>query len=249
MKTLKQFFFFSWNSNDLEEKTFQKLKHAFTIASILIHFDFDKKIWIETNASNYVMTNILFQKSLDDQLHLVAFMSKKISSTKCNYEIYDKELLIVVKTFKKWRSKCVDIFVKNFVKILTNHKNLKHFMIFKQLNKKQVKWIEFLFKFNFKIIYKSKSLNIKSNNLIRRSKNLLENVVDERKQYNHITLLKKKQLDSKVRNAIKFVSMLMNEFLKNVASLIVMIYDLSEKKLLENEKSMQNHFKLLLKRY
>ena len=116
-KTLKQFFFFSWDSNDLEKKTFQELKHAFTIASILIHFDLDKKIWIETNASNYVMTNILSQKNLDDQLHLVAFMSKKMSSTKCNYEIYDKEFLIVIKVFEKWRSKCVNTSMKNFVKI------------------------------------------------------------------------------------------------------------------------------------
>ena len=52
-----------------------------------------------------------------------------------------------------------------------------------------------------------------------------------------------------MRNAIKLVFILMNEILKNFVNLIVMIYDLNEKKLLENDKSMQNHSRLLLRKY
>ena len=90
---------FSWASNDLEAKTFQQLKNVFIKKSILRHFDFDKKIWIETNAFDYVIVVLLFQKNKNDILHSIVYMFKQISLAKCNYEIYDKELLIIVKIF------------------------------------------------------------------------------------------------------------------------------------------------------
>ena len=53
---------FSWNFDDFEENAFQILKLIFIIVFILIHFDFDKKTWIEIDVSNYVVTTILSQK-------------------------------------------------------------------------------------------------------------------------------------------------------------------------------------------
>ena len=81
-------------------------------------------------------------------------MFKKMSFVECNYEIYDKKFLTIVKIFEKWKFECVEISMKNSIRILIDHKNLKHFMFFKQFNRWQVKWIEFLTKFNFQIIYK-----------------------------------------------------------------------------------------------
>jgi hypothetical protein len=39
----------------------------------------------------------------DGKLHPVVFYSKKMSSAKMNYDIYDKEFLAVVTAFQKWR--------------------------------------------------------------------------------------------------------------------------------------------------
>ena len=159
---------FSWNSDDFEKNAFQILKLTFIIVFILIHFDFDKKTWIEIDVSNYVVIAILSQKKKNDQLHFVAFMSKKMSLAKCNYEIYDKKLLIIIKTFEEWKSKCVDTSMKNSIRILINHKNFEHFITIKQLNRRQARWVEFLSKFNFQIIYRFDVQNIKFNNLTRR---------------------------------------------------------------------------------
>ena len=79
---------------------------------------------------------------------------------------------------------------------------MKHFMIFKQLNKKRARWAKFFSKFNFKIIYRSKKQKQKLDNFFRRSKNLSMNASDERKQYNHFTLFKNKCLNSKIRKII-----------------------------------------------
>ena len=53
------------------------LKSAFTTAPILRHFDHDREIIGETDASDYVSAGILSQYDDDGILHPVAFFSKK----------------------------------------------------------------------------------------------------------------------------------------------------------------------------
>ena len=45
------------------------------------------------------------------------FYSKNMSSAECNYEIYDKKLLIIIQAFKHWWSelKLIDISIKMFI--------------------------------------------------------------------------------------------------------------------------------------
>ena len=44
---------------------------------------------------------VLSQKDNVDLLRPVAFMSKKMSPQECNYEIYDKELLAIIRAFEE----------------------------------------------------------------------------------------------------------------------------------------------------
>jgi len=48
-----------------------------------------------------------------------------MSSTERNYKIYDKELLVIVKTLDKWRQYLLDA-VEKF-KVWIDHENLKYF--------------------------------------------------------------------------------------------------------------------------
>ena len=91
---------FAW---DVEcESAFQQLKHKFISAPILIHFDTKKEIIMETDASDYVSAGIISQYDDNGVLHLVAYFSKKHSPTVCNYEIYNKELMAIIKCFEEW---------------------------------------------------------------------------------------------------------------------------------------------------
>ena len=101
IKTSEKKFVFSWNSNDLEKKAFLTLKIAFIIASILQHFDLDKKIWIKFDAFDWMIIAVLFQKNSNDVLRSITFMLQKMLSTECNYEIYDKKLLVIIRAFEK----------------------------------------------------------------------------------------------------------------------------------------------------
>jgi len=38
----------------------------------------------------------------DGTLKAVAFISQKMSLAECNYEIFDKELMAIIKAFEEW---------------------------------------------------------------------------------------------------------------------------------------------------
>ena len=56
---------------------------------------------METDASDYVSAGALSRCSDDGLLHPVAFFSKKHSPAECNYEIYDKELMAIIRSFEE----------------------------------------------------------------------------------------------------------------------------------------------------
>ena len=89
---------FHWDKD--QQLAFEELKRRFTTAPILAHFDFDCDGIVETDASDYFSAGILSQYGEDGILHPVAFFSTKHSPAECNYEIYDKELMAIVRAFE-----------------------------------------------------------------------------------------------------------------------------------------------------
>ena len=53
------------------------------------------------NMSNYTTKEILLQKELDEELYLIAYYLSSMSSIERNYIIYNKELLAIIRYFKK----------------------------------------------------------------------------------------------------------------------------------------------------
>src|SRR5215213_4483262 len=83
------------------EQAFQQLKTAFISAPILAKFDPDVSVLVEADASDYVSAGVLSQRDSNNVLHPMTFFFKKHSSAECNYEIYDKELLTIVRCFEE----------------------------------------------------------------------------------------------------------------------------------------------------
>jgi len=106
--------------SDLCQAAFERLKEAFTTAPILIHFDFDKEIVVETDASDIASAGILSQPGSDGLLHPIAFFSKKHTPAECNYDIYDQDLMAVVWAFEAWRA----YLVGRPVTVRSDHQNL-----------------------------------------------------------------------------------------------------------------------------
>ena len=161
---------FEWSS--FYAKIFQLLKRTVTTTSILRHFDRTRKIILKTNFFDHINIDVLSQYDDDEILYSMIFF-KNMLFVECNYKIYDKKLFIIIRCLKHWRFKLK--FIELFIEIFINHKFLKHFMIIKKLIKRQVKWIEKLFEYNFKIYYQSNVKNVKTNILIQKFDDILFN--------------------------------------------------------------------------
>ncbi len=156
---------FEWT--EICQTIFEKLKQQMMTVLVLKHFNLIREAILKMNFLNYVNDEVLSQYDDKNILYSVIFYSKNMISAECNYKIYDKELLTIIWCLKHWclELKCTDILIKIFI----NHLNLKYFMIIKKLIRRQTKWAEKLFKYNFKIIYQSEKQNLKADALIRMS--------------------------------------------------------------------------------
>ena len=64
---------------------------------VLAALDLDKKMRMEVDASDYTMDEVLSMECKDGLWRLVAFLSKSLNETERNYEIYDKEILAIIR--------------------------------------------------------------------------------------------------------------------------------------------------------
>jgi hypothetical protein len=79
-----------------QQVTFKDLKKVFTSDCIVHHFDYNREIVIETDALDYVSTDILSQYDDEGILHPVTFYSKKYRPVECNYKIYTRDIQLFV---------------------------------------------------------------------------------------------------------------------------------------------------------
>ena len=88
-----------WRWGSQKQQAFKRLRDACLQQLILQMFNSKKAIRIETNASNLIIDACLNQGHEGKQ-HFVAYFSRKLSSTKQNYDIHDKELLAIIISLK-----------------------------------------------------------------------------------------------------------------------------------------------------
>ena len=81
---------------------------------------------IEVDTLDYTMREVLSIEYSDRQWRMVVYFSKSLNKTKRNYEIHDKEMLVVIRSLKNWRYLLEDVKFK--FEVWTDHKNLEYFM-------------------------------------------------------------------------------------------------------------------------
>ena len=84
--------------------------------------DHTKPFQIESNASKYATGAVLTQLDSNGDRHPVAYNSKTFSPTERNYEIYDRELLAMIRAMEEWQH-----YIQgsgHTTTILSDHKNL-----------------------------------------------------------------------------------------------------------------------------
>ncbi len=86
------------------QKMFKKLKKAFIKTSILLHFDFKRKIRLKIDVFNFTISKILFQLIEEiNQWHFIAFFFGKIFAAKQNYEIEKDKIFAMIESCRVFR--------------------------------------------------------------------------------------------------------------------------------------------------
>ncbi|GLB41126.1 putative retrotransposable element tf2 155 kda protein type 1-like [Lyophyllum shimeji] len=137
-----------WTWGSAQQDAFDALKRAITSQSVLIFPDDDRPFRVEADSSDFAMGVVLSQQSPEDEKwHLVAFYSKSLNAVERNYEIYDKEMLAIIRALEEWRHFLEGAWHK--VEIYMDHKNLEYFLTAKKLNRRQARWSLYLANFDF----------------------------------------------------------------------------------------------------
>ena len=92
-----------WEWGEKEQQAFDELRRKLTTTPVMVHFDPGAPIKLETDASKYVCSGILTQQCEDGKWRPVAYRSKTMQDAECNYDIHDKELLAIIRTFTEWK--------------------------------------------------------------------------------------------------------------------------------------------------
>lgn len=151
------------------QASFNGLKDKFTSGPILASFDSERTTLVETDSSGYNTGGVLSQWDEEGVLRPCAYFSKQNAPAECNYEIYDKELLAVVRCLETWDAELRS--VKSF-QVITDHKNLEYFFTPRKLTERHVRWSLFLSRFNFQFRYRKGEENMRADALSRREQDM-----------------------------------------------------------------------------
>jgi len=68
---------------------------------VLVVPDLDKEMRVETNVSKYATEGVLLIKCKNNKWRPMAFISKSLNKAKRNYEIYNQEMLAIIRCLEK----------------------------------------------------------------------------------------------------------------------------------------------------
>ena len=115
------------------QKAFDTLKIKFTQEPVLMIPDHSKPFQIESDASKVATGAVLTQLDSNGDRHPCAFISKTFSPAERNYEIYDRELLGIIRALEEWRH-----YIQgsgHTTVVYSDHKNLTYFRTAQKLNR------------------------------------------------------------------------------------------------------------------
>ena len=152
---------FVWNEKC--QLAFDTLKRKFTEEPVLMMPYQSKPFQIECEASKYATRAVLTQLDSNRDRHPCAYIPKTLSPAERNYEIYDRELLAVIRALEEWRH-----YVQgspHTMMVFSDHKNLTYFRDAWKLNRQQARWSLYLSEFDIKLEHISGTKMIQSDTL------------------------------------------------------------------------------------
>ncbi|SJL16278.1 uncharacterized protein ARMOST_19798 [Armillaria ostoyae] len=156
----------TWAWGTVQQIAFQRLKHQLATDIVLAILTEKGKFCVEADSTEGTIGTVLPQEQ-DGKWRPVAFLSKALTVTEHNYEIYDKELLAIMLALDEWWHYLMGAAVD--FEIWTDHQNLQYFRKPQKLNRRQVRWVTELVEYHFTLHHKPGAANRKADLLSRRA--------------------------------------------------------------------------------
>nr|GEU41012.1 reverse transcriptase domain-containing protein [Tanacetum cinerariifolium] len=163
-------------------QAFRTLKEKLTEAPILIAPNWDQPFELMCDASDYAVGAVLGQR-VKKHFWPIHYASKTMNQAETNYTTTEKEMLVVVYAFEKFRS----YLIMNKSIVYTDHSALKYLFAKEDAKARLLRWILLLQEFDFKVIDTKGAENYAADH-VSRLKNPYENIFDP-KEINETFLL------------------------------------------------------------
>jgi hypothetical protein len=91
-----------WKWESEQDKVFNVLKTQFTTYPILTDPEPTRPLRVEADSSGIAMGVVLSMKCEDEKWRPCAYYSKTLSETEWNYDVHDREMLVIIRALETW---------------------------------------------------------------------------------------------------------------------------------------------------
>jgi len=120
-------------------------------------------IWVICDASVAGVGAVYGQGPQWQTCRPAGFMSKKFSAAQHNYRVFEMETIAILEALLKWEDKLIG----NRIHVVTDHRALEFFKTQRRLSHRQMRWMEYLSRFDFDIRYVKGNSNTVADSLSR----------------------------------------------------------------------------------
>ena len=130
-------------------KAFNKLKEAITSSPVLALPDLDKPFEVRTDASDYAIGGVLFQRTETGEERPVCFGSRVLTFTERHYSASEREMLAIMYFIRYWRPY---LWGTQF-KVYTDHSPLREIKTERDITRRLTRMILKLQEYDFTLFY------------------------------------------------------------------------------------------------
>ena len=156
-----------WQWGKEQAEAMELLKETMTKEPVLGQLDEEEPFEVEVDASGFAIGAVLLQRGKDKKRHPIAYYLATLTATERNYDVYDRELLAIVKTLRNWQMWLAG--AKHQIKIFSDHMNLQYWKDLRKISRRIAREVLELSKYDFEIRHLPGNANGRADALSRRA--------------------------------------------------------------------------------